>query len=326
MRTFTPRPVSRHASLAVWTIAAALASGASAEPLDEPSRGWEPAFSVGFDVQNQGFETSVDSDPLVFDSDTGTYNDGLGVFGSESTTLLSSVFRFDGAFYTPSIIAGGGAPRLFVHAGALVPLSEDFAALRENQEFLATNPIIRFAPYNSFCPTGPNRDVVDGKPVVSCDHAATADVNYDISWYAGLGVEFTLPIGQRRFRLRPSVDYFGQPLRFDGSVTRVDRTEQNPNLDPPTVAGEIIREPTVSVSASELVHALGPRLTLDVEVARLGAFSLNPFLEAQLYWILSERDFTFRGQSADGSADFRVKLRPLIAQGGAGLRVVWRGD
>jgi hypothetical protein len=319
VRAHAARWAARHPWIAVLVLAGAVASGAAAESPDELSRGWEPAFSVGFDVQNQGFETNVESDPLVFDSTTITYT-GLGVSGSDSATVLSSNFRFDAALYTPTLFTRGGAPRFFAHAGAQVPLSEDFAILRDNQEFNRGDPRI-ILPGNAYCPTG---ELVDSKRVVTCDHSSTADMNYEISWYAGLGVELTLPIGQRRFKLRPSVDYYAQPLSIDGNVARVDRTVQNFQLG--TVDGEIVRALSVSASAEELVHALGPRIVFDVEAARVGAFSLNVFLESQFYWIVSERDIFFSGQSADGTADFQVKLRPLIAQGGAGMRIVWRGD
>ncbi|HEY5657595.1 MAG TPA: hypothetical protein VIY27_07370 [Myxococcota bacterium] len=139
---------------------------------------------------------------------------------------------------------------------------------------------------------------------------------FDFNWRAGLGVEIALPIGGRAFRLQPSVDYFGQSLQFDGEVTRVNKD----------FFGTPLQSFSVSGSSSEIVHSLGPRLTLDIEAARVGSFALNVFLESQFYWVLSEREFAFGGQSPDGTADFRVKLRPLLAQGGAGLRIVWRGD
>jgi hypothetical protein len=313
----------------VWALAGALASGAGAESPDEPSGSWQPAFSVGFGVQNQGFETSVDSDPLLSLGGSPPacqppcIYDGLGISGSESASVLASLFRLDAALYTPAIFAGAGVPRLFVDAGAQIPLSEGFAILRLNEEFNRfTEPM---GIVDEVCPTGEEVPVGGGgnSIVGGCDHAGETDLSYDVSWYAGLGVEFTLPVSRRQFKLRPSISYFGQSLSFDANARRVDRSGRVIGGPP---EGTIIREPSVSASTDALVHALGPRLTLDVEAARVGNFSLNVFLETQFYWILSDRDISFSGQSADGTADFHVKLRPLIAQGGAGLRVVWRGD
>jgi hypothetical protein len=310
--------------LVVLVIASALASGAGAESPDEPSSRWQPAFSVGFGVQNQGFETSLDSDPLVVD-DPGpppTYS-GLGVSGSDSATVLAPLFRFDAALYTPVILVDAGAPRLFFDAGAQIPLSEGFSILRLNREYSQT----RLPPGGNLSEFCPDFEVLPDGVIRGCDHAGAMDMNYDVIWYAGLGVEFTLPVSRRQFKLRPSVGYFGQSLQFDGTVSRVDRAGR-PRLgfpdDPPE--GTILRELSVSGSTDEIVHGLGPRLAIDAEVARVGAFSLNAFLEAQLFWILSDRDISFSGQSADVTADFDVKLRSLIAQGGGGLRIVWRGD
>lgn len=278
------------------------ANAALAQVEESAVRGWEPAVSLGFDVQNQSFSAKADS--------------SLGVSGStSSTTVLSSLFRFDTALYTPTLLEGAGAPRLLVHGGVQIPLSGDFAILRTNEEFLSTDPDV-----GQFCPTSED---VGGIPIGACDHSSAIDLSYDASWYLGIGVEFTLPFAERQFKLRPSVDYFGQSLRFAGTVLRRDRAAAAPGLP----EGSVLREPTVTASTDELTHAVGPRVTLDVDVARVGAFSLNVFVEAQFYWILSDRTYAFSGSNADGdTADFVVKADPLIAQGGAGLRIVWRGD
>jgi len=283
------------------------AAAASAEG-DAVVERWTPTLSVGFDVQNQSVDAETETNNLT------------NVGGSASTTILSSLFRFDGALYSPSLVASGGTPRLFAHAGAQIPLSAEQAILRENEEFL---PVLGGSgdpsdPTNVNCPT--TEEIPGSVPpatYTSCDHIAATDLIYDINWYAGLGVEFTLPVSQRRFKIRPSIDYFGQPLEFRANATRADRGGEN---------SEVLRRISITGSASETVHAVGPRLTFDIEAARVGAFSLNIFLETQFYWILSDRDIAFSGTSNGASADFRVKLDPLIAQGGGGLRIVWNGD
>lgn len=284
------------------------ASEASADTQGVAAR-WTPTLSVGFDVQNQSVDAETETEGM------------LGVGGSASTTVLSSLFRFDGALYSPSLFASGGAPRLFVHAGAQIPLSSEQAILRANEEFLVPPsfpPPPPDHPTNLNCPTTEQIPGTDSPGNFdSCDHVASMDLIYDVNWYAGLGVEFTLPVSQRQFKIRPSVDYFGQSLGFRGIARRDDRGGDS---------AEILRTISISSSASEIAHAVGPRLTFDIEAARVGAFSLNVFLETQFYWILSNRNIALSGTSDSASADFRISLDPLIAQGGGGLRIVWHGD
>jgi hypothetical protein len=295
------------ARVAVCVAAAITANTALAQVEESELRSWEPALSLGFDVQNQSFTAKVDSSDLF----------KLVPASTSSTTVLSSLFRFDGALYTPTLLEGAGAPRLLVHGGVQIPLSGDFALLRANEEFIfiGADP----SP-DEACPKG---ELVDGNTVGTCDHASSISLDNNVNWYLGLGVEFTLPIAERQFKLRPSIDYFGQSLRFDGTAARRDRADGAGSVP----EGTVLREPTVSASTDELTHAVGPRLTLDVDVARVGSFSLNVFVEAQIYWILSDRTYAFSGSNADGdTADFVVEADPLVAQGGAGLRIVWRGD
>jgi hypothetical protein len=105
------------------------------------------------------------------------------------------------------------------------------------------------------------------------------------------------------------------------------------------------------------MHGVGPRLELDIEVAKVGNMVFEFFAQAGIYWILTDRTITHSGvgQIGDGkctqrnpdfldpnftppdfcSADvpggqnirafYESEAGPYVVQGGGGFRVVWRG-
>jgi hypothetical protein len=79
-------------------------------------------------------------------------------------------------------------------------------------------------------------------------------------------------------------------------------------------------------STSKTLHAIGPRLTVIGEVGRAGPLSFGVFAEARLYWLLNGGDIKYGATSADGTVNFVAEPDPLIAQGGAGLRITWVGS
>ncbi|MDH5565403.1 MAG: hypothetical protein OEY15_01900 [Myxococcales bacterium] len=297
-RRRAPRAGVGRACALSFALLAWLPRGAAAEAPDAAATRWTPAFSLGFDVQNQGLEADLDS--------------SIGLSASSGSTQLSSLFRLDGTLYTPSLLSGAGAPRLLLHAGAQIPLAEGFLVLRANEQYL-----VGTLEAAQFCPLAPGPPVID-----SCDQKGRTDLRYDVAWSAGLGVEFTLPLAERQIKLRPSIDYFGQSLQLDSRIERVDMGLQGAPINAVTV----VQTTTLAASRGELVHAIGPRLSVDVETGRIGRFSLNVFVETQFYWIVSNRTFIYGASNGADSADFRAVLDPLVAQGGAGLRIVWSGD
>jgi len=288
------RSVPRRVGLGATAFAVALwiaPAGSAQEDAAGTSSRWTPGFAVGFDVQNQSLEAEFDS--------------SFGIGGSRGSTILSSVFSFDASLRSPVLLHGAGAPRLVLHAGGQVPLSGSQSLLQVNKQYVFTDLSV-----GQFCPTGdPGID--------SCDQSGLMEMTQDFGWYAGLGVEFTLPVSERQLRIRPSVDYFGQALRFEGQVDRIDR-------GPPD--GHVVQTSRISASADELTHAIGPRLAFEVEAVRLGEFALNVFVEGQFFWIVSNRDFPFVGSNGGDSASFRAELDSLVSQGGAGLRIAWTGE
>jgi hypothetical protein len=265
---------------------------------------WLPSLALGFDVHRQVFDVSGTSD--------------LGFSSSDSETVITSLFSIDGALSTPPLAEGFGSPRLFGQASAQIPLSDEFTILRS---------VVSFPPEgrpNQPPPILEPEECPDlGGPLNkrACDQSLESILTLNWSWSAGLGAEFTLPFLDRDFKIRTSVNYFGQSLDFAGSAKRDDRAGGTQGRN-----GAIVETLRISgASASKTLHAIGPELGFSGEVARTGPLSLNVFAEARFYWLLNGGDIRYSTSSADGIASFVADPKSLVAQGGAGLRITWEG-
>jgi hypothetical protein len=280
---------------AVWLVSAA---HAQQEP-EEESPGWTPSLSLGFGITSQGLEGTSQTDLQT--ADGGTVPIGAG----ESNELRVQYFEPSASLYAPPIWDGGWAPRLFVHGGLQVPLSDGFIA----QNYVGT--FGQGDDLDGNCPApAPRTCVVKSKNSVSLDG----------NWFVGIGVDLTLPVSRRQFHLRPSIDYFGQSWKAEGEIERTSTT--NPPGQPLTSVFESID----ASSDTQIMHGVGPRLQFILELAEVGQFGVDLFLETQFYWIVSDNAVQFTGSSADGNASFVTEVDSFVGQGGGGVRIVWKGD
>jgi hypothetical protein len=297
-----------------------LASAANAQEESPESPGWTPSLSVGFGITSQSLSgtssttlQAANGNPVVL---------GAG----DSNDLRAQYFSGTAELYAPPLTDGGWAPRLFVHAGGQIPLSDEFVAQNYLGTFgtgddLAGNCKGGVEPITGGTQTlQPRACVVRGKNTVSLNG----------NWFAGIGVDLTLPISRRQFHLRPSIDYFGQSWEAEGLVARTSAVSVRP--DPPLPAlppAERVQnriEAIKATSDTNIMHGVGPRLQLVLQLAEVGEFGVDLFLETQFYWILSDNDVQFSGSNAAGSASFESEVDSFVGQGGGGIRVVWKGD
>jgi len=257
--------------------------------------GWTPALSLGFGVQFQ--EISGRSAASFADfSQQGEAND-----------ILTGDFRGRIELAAPPFYEEGFSPRVFVHAGFNAPFSDEFLSERTNNSFSSTDPA--FAANCSVTPPNP--------AILSCDTKARNSVTPNLYWHAGVGIEITLPIDQRQFRIRPSLDYVGQVVESEGRVERSLRGASNIDLGGSSVSAQ---------SQDKVIHGFGPRLQIDVEVAQINEFSVSLFVEAGLFWMLSDRKFDYSETNGAGdTGSFEVEMDEFAPQGGFGIRIAWTG-
>lgn len=302
----------------------AVAAAAQGEDAGKTVRGWTPSLSVGFSIFNQDSGGEIESG----------YTDDFGT--GRSDRMLTSTFNTELTLLTPALGTSAVEPRFFVRAGFQVPLSDTFTAqkiartltgpTRETTPLPFTPDFFEVCPDATFAPVG--GPVISGTCQINGEIAITVNVN----WRAGLGMEFTIPWGDRHFSIRPSLDYFGQSVEANGSNSRIQKPGQPSIRD------------TVSVnSGTQIMHGIGPSLEFDLDVARAGPVTLEIFLTTSFYWLLGSNEFGFEGSgvrtcSAPGTpicspevvnyvptGTFSAEVGDFVAEGGAGLRIVWTG-
>ena len=82
-------------------------------------------------------------------------------------------------------------------------------------------------------------------------------------------------------------------------------------------------------SGTRHLEGIGPSLQLAINVLESTPFALSAFLETRFYWILSGDKISASGASdlhPDDLTTFTVEPGTFVAQGGAGLRLIWKGD
>jgi len=152
----------------------------------------------------------------------------------------------------------------------------------------------------------------------------------DPSWYAGLGVAFSVPIGtDRLLYLKPSIQYSMEKIDLRGALTTVD--EPVPMVDPDPCGGPrnpaCIREFVVRRSnegADTTDHSVG----LGLEVAVVPFRNVRPIrvsLYAAARFLSMVSGTTTRFADSDGVATYSVTRDDFNIKGGGGLRFSWVG-
>jgi len=249
---------------------------------------WRPWLSIGFDLRAQDVEAGFASDsvPLL---------EG-GVRSSramESELILVPNISFESALESPPIFDAWGKPRLFAHAGGKLPTKIAHKIFRDE---------------------GPEGDSSLGR---SANHDYR--FKFDGSWFAGLGVAWSVPLGERQLSIRPAFDYFGEHVRWEGMSLLLEREAGAPTSALPTPVFAASR------SLSKTYHAIGPSLALEVLLGQRGPVSLKLYAQSQFYWILTdpEASFAVANEIGSGNGVIRFETDSMIAEGGVGVRLTW---
>lgn len=289
---------ARHA-VALAAALVAVPWGAAAEDAADAPPDWIPALTIGFDLSSQRGDGQMTNtlgpwvEPL-----TGTIDGG--------NPIRSPVIAFGGQLTGPALAERAGRPRPFAHAGYQHwTVSKTTIAKEGNPE----DPF-EFPP-----------DTPEARPEDALGQGSQLSYRVDGSWWAGLGVDFTVPIGARHVQIKPSFDYFGESATVESLVKFVSGAQ-----------GDLANWQTVSLQGGDslLFHAIGPRLAVETELVRRGPVALSMYAEMAFFWVIAgERTLQFTvtgdldGNPVSSTADFRKD--PMIGQGGVGLRLSWLG-
>jgi hypothetical protein len=228
---------------------------------------------------------------------------------------------------TPAPFDLPGHPRLFAHgdAAALFPFDRDFA-----KEGLPD----AFEPQRS--ELGPI--LVTENSVMGQGSQTSAKLE---PWLlsAGLGVAFTFEVGERRLRLKPSVEWVREEIEVEGVVQRAVQTAPSPPLD--TVFPQGFRFISLDASDKKTYNGIGPGLELEMDTVRTGPLMMTVYLAGQAYSFLGDLEVelsdseippctsatlcssSFPNPPPPETATWSFEKERWAFRGGVGLRFRW---
>ncbi len=309
---------ARHAAVFGWLVcglAVFIAGGAAAQSSDADTSDaqdgdrervkyeleWMPSLAISWGAYSQSMDGTTTSSESTITPATGD-------------SLITTMFQFEGKLHTPLQLDVPSKPRLFLTVGLQIPLADELIAERINDSFDRGD-----ADFASNCPDtipGPNPppDPNQG-PSSTCSLAIRNRVSIDAMWYAGLGVDFTLPVLDDQFHVSPALEYYGFAAQ---TVGQFQRSTSGPQLDDLIEVADVVGD-------AEVYHGISPSLTLSVDVFEEGPWRWSMFLQGRAVFVLNDPDTQARTSLGTNQIDFVTDLDDVIAQGTGGIQLQWTG-
>lgn len=276
-----------------------LPAAASGEPppRDEIDR-WVPSFGAW------GAMLVSDADGSILSNVRGASEPTPGSFETTGDDLfVDPVVGGTIELMTPGIRAIPGSPRFFVRGdvGADLGFTRSVAKEGSPGEFV-------FPPNQPNPP--PSTITGQGSQLEAAVKPLVAS--------AGAGIAFTLDVGERRLRFKPSVEYHWDEVEASGLVANVGGTAGNL---------EFVR---LQGSDEKSYHAIGPGLEVEMDVAQWGEIGMSLFLNGRGFKFLGDRDIEFTDPSGadcpggpEPCASWRYERAAWGFHGGVGFRFRW---
>ena len=134
-------------------------------------------------------------------------------------------------------------------------------------------------------------------------------------WYAGIGIDFTLPVAENQFHIQPSIDYYGLAIQ---SVGELERSSSGSFLDD-------FVEQANAVGNAKVFHGISPTLALSVDVFEEGPWRWSMFMQGRAVFLLNDPRVTSSSVLDANSVVFKAGIDDLILQVQGGFQVQWTG-
>ena len=231
-----------------------------------------PSLAMSWGSYNQSISGTTSQ--LLPDGMGGTQTIAFERVAGDS--LITEYFQFTGRLHTPLKLDNlPTKPRLFLSGGVQIPLASGLIAERIDATFTRRPPgqIFDTPNYTDNCP-----DVLPGPsgadiPSNECSMKIRNRVSIDAMWFAGLGVDLTIPAFDTNFHIMPAVEYYGLSVQTFGEF---DRTTTG------RLANDLV-ESTSSVGDAELYHGVSVSLAVGVDVFEEGPWLWSMFLQEFSY-------------------------------------------
>ncbi len=217
---------------------------------------------------------------------------------SDTSRMMTPYFSLATELMSPALLSGWGSPRALAH----VDIGYAFAFARGITR--VGSPLDRmelpFPPseLNTFTPPLYNSE----QEIVGQGAKLTASVD-SLLVGAGIGIAFTFEVGDRTFRIKPTVEYLREEMEISGTLRQATRTtffspprdmsQWTPsdqvygaplNLpEDPTPADAGFREIYLDGSSTRVYHGVGPGLELEMDTGRVGPFVVSIYSGMRAY-------------------------------------------
>ncbi len=228
--------------------------------------------------------------------------EGSERFGDE--LLLDYAFGLSFDLMAPSIADVPGHPQPFVHLDVLHPLGLEVDITREGSPdgFIVPD----FGSSDSTLPAS----AVGGQGVKTEVEFKSPSVT------AGLGVAFSFELWERRYRIRPSIQYLHEKVEVSGVMLDAEGQQVIQNF----VLVEEFDLITLTGRSNKTLHSLGGGFELETDVHRLKSGTISIGLGFHAYRIMGDRRFEFSALRGADSATWRATMDPLVYRGGFAFR------
>jgi hypothetical protein len=290
---------------------AAGAPTARAQQKDETVR-WVPAISAFGGVLVQNAKADVVSSLVA-----GT-TQPIRPAASGSDVQVTPFVGGQLELMTPVLFDAPGRPRLFVHAGAAGSFAFDRDIAKEGLPG-ALMPTPGLPPTSTIVEA-----TVAGQGSVTSAKVRTILVS------AGAGVALTFEAWDRRFRLKPSVEWMREEIEVSGEVSRAVQTSF------PAIAGNFpqgFRLINLAGKERKAYNGIGPGIEFEADTARVGPLFLTVYIAGQAYHFLGDLEVEFTESQCSvtppctpaqvESATWSFEKNRWAFQSGVGLRFRW---
>lgn len=303
------RAVRAASPLLILTLALPLAAGAESKPSDGARR-WSPSLAITTGLLAQDAKASSFAGPVIgpalepISQPIRPATDGAG-------TLLAAEVGASLELMTPRLADGFAQPRLFAHAGLAAAFGSAKNLAHEGAlEPLAPPPVNPHDPFSE--------DVVVGQGTQTRAQTQPLLVS------AGGGVAFDVDWWGLRLRIKPSIEYYREEIRLEGSTNRaifVRATNGNILL---AEFDDSVRKISFASAVTQAYHGVGPGLEIETDVERIGPFIWSMFVNGKATAFIGDLELATNVVNEFGEvADWSFEKARWAYRAHLGLRFRW---
>jgi hypothetical protein len=282
---------------------------------------WIPSIDVGFETFDYNVKTTVQN-----------FINPPNFAGKQNEAERELMWRVGGELMGPMFEDLPGRPRLFVKGGAQFQMFSSDLNYRIGDPYVEGEPEEILENYYS---VGPGSKIL---PQDFVGQGAEISARFENpSWYAGLGVAFSVPIATNLLLyLKPSVQYSVEKIDLPGGLTTVEETSPPGTVDPDPCGTVPTRNPPSPPCLREFVihrsratasttdHSVGAGLEVAlVPFKKARPIRVSLYAEARFLWLVS--DDTTEYADPGGVASYSVVRDDFNIKAGGGLRFSWVG-